>query len=207
MSEGIQLHANRHEWQLFGSFTYRNVATMPASVRYPLIFQFLRQTEDILQVPFKQLEFLIREELGEKTNRLHWHALFSGITPERVNPTTCFALMNLWEKCGGGMARIHVFNTRLSGVEYVLKGLGDVTAASIYELGKFKEQDTLRLIPALALLRQWSWAIEPDRRHRKARDMRRHPRRDRKAHRSRKNNAATKPWSPAHPADDVRIYV
>lgn len=201
----LLLHARRHHWQFFSSFTYKNTRTMGGSVRYKMQFQLMREVCHSLDYPFAKLEFLIREELGEATERLHWHCLFSGLPPSTENKSTCFLMMNTWEKIGGGMARVHVFNPRLSGADYVLKGLEKANAANSYELSKFNESGTLKLIPAHRLLRQWGEWLETNRRHRKARDMRRASRRD-PVNRGSAGNGYEMPQGFPHPADEVRLY-
>jgi hypothetical protein len=58
-----------------------------------------------------------------------------------ANLTTCFWLMDRWEKFGGGMARIHVFDSRLNAGSYILKRNGfRLTAVDLgdaYESAKF----------------------------------------------------------------------
>jgi hypothetical protein len=58
-----------------------------------------------------------------------------------VNQTTCFWLRDKWEKLGGGMARIHVFNSRLDTGWYILKrcefSSNAVALGDAYESAKF----------------------------------------------------------------------
>jgi hypothetical protein len=49
--------------------------------------------------------------------------------------------MDQWEKIGGGMARVHEFDSRLNGVGYVLKCLGEAPdAGDVYESAKFGDR-------------------------------------------------------------------
>jgi hypothetical protein len=58
-----------------------------------------------------------------------------------VNLTTCFWLMDRWEKLGGCLARIHVFDSRLNAGSYILKQNGFSSSAvdlgDAYESAKF----------------------------------------------------------------------
>lgn len=117
--------------------------------------------------PTRQLKYIIREEFGEVTNRLHWHALVAGIPQSMVRPTTCMFLMGFWEGIGGGMARIRVYDAAQDGVSYCTKGLEGVkdghwsqAGANRYEVGKFgsSKDDSLMLIPSRTLLAEWKCA-------------------------------------------------
>lgn len=129
-------------------------------------FQWMRrlaamdQGERKGQAALRNLQFVIREEFGEHTNRLHWHALVSGLKPSLVRPTTCLFMMGYWEGIGGGMARVRVYDAAQDGASYLTKGLegkGDWTTsgANAYEVGKFNGDQTLMLIPSTALLAEW----------------------------------------------------
>ncbi len=201
----LLLHARRHQWQFFAGFSFANEQSMAESVRGPMQFEFMRRCCAKWHFPIKKFEFLIREELGEKTERLHWHALFSGLPPSLVNRSSCFVMIKTWENMGGGHSRVRVFDERLPGSDYVLKGLEGSQAANAYELSKFNESGTLKLIPAHRLIRQWVKWFEPDRRLRKARDMRTTSRRDLKT--GRNGAAYALPDFGVHPADQIRLYV
>lgn len=79
----------------------------------------------------------LRQEAGEATGRKHFHFLFGGLPRKAITEATCFALMAQWEKLGGGMARVRVFNRALNGVGYVTKCLGASVGADVYEMNKF----------------------------------------------------------------------
>ena len=53
-----------------------------------------------------------------------------------MNLSTCFFLMAAWEKIGGGMARVRLYDQAQDGLEYVTKCLGGGDA---YETSKFAE--------------------------------------------------------------------
>ena len=81
----------------------------------------------------------LRHETGEITGRDHYHCLLSVVGSEWVQLTTCFYLMNHWDKvlrCGH--ARVRVFQPALGGVAYTCKDLADSLAGKDrYEFEKF----------------------------------------------------------------------
>ena len=74
------------------------------------------------------------------THRNHFHALITVLPTSAVSEATCFSWMKIWEGLQGGIARVRVYDSSLSGVEYVLKGVDEAyfaSGANWYELGKF----------------------------------------------------------------------
>jgi hypothetical protein len=74
-----------------------------------------------------------------------FHALrttFGTLLTRAVSPTTCFWLQDKWEKLGGGMARIHVFDSRLNAGSYILKrsGFSESVGGDVYESAKFSSK-------------------------------------------------------------------
>jgi hypothetical protein len=214
MDSPLTFHARREPWQFFATLTFSGSPEPSGPARAKMLFTWLRKLARAYRLPWTGIFWLAREECGEIGGRVHFHVLVSGLPPRAVSKSSNFALKNLWESIpGGGIARVYVYDTRLSGVQYVMKGLEDGTgwqrnaAGVAYEVGKFSavEAKSEMLIPARALLRKWSRRVEPDRRHRKAREMRAHQR-DR-SHRG----SSDKTWEPArfpHPADNAgRVYV
>lgn len=87
---------------------------------------------------------LLRRENGEATGRYHYHALIAGLPAHVITKPTCFATMKLWERVGGGMARVTQYDPSLDGVDYILKNgeqaissLASRKAGDYYELTKF----------------------------------------------------------------------
>lgn len=159
-------------------------------LRYMASFGRKERKGDVL----RDLRFVLREEFGEETNRLHWHALVSGLKPSFVRSTTCLLSMGYWMGMGGGMTRIRVYDDAQDGSSYVTKGLEGVEwnteGANRYEVGKFNDDDTLMLIPSHALLADWkSMAFESGRLTRQAQDRRRTARCDRINHTPASNGA------------------
>jgi len=99
-------------------------------------FATARKLSANLGLYFPSLPWCLRQEDGELTSRRHFHVLLGGLRQKAVNPSTCFALMHGWEKAGGGMARVRLFDPSLNGVDYVSKCLG-MAGADSYESAKF----------------------------------------------------------------------
>ena len=109
------------EWQLFASLTFKS-AKLADGVRMKMFFALMRKQAENFGVHFKETIWCLRTEAGEATGRLHLHALIAGFPEHAVTTATCFSFMKIWEKLGGGMARVTVYSPSLDGVGYVLKG-------------------------------------------------------------------------------------
>ena len=108
--------------------------------RYRMFFALLRTQAGNFGIHFRNLIWCLRIERGETTGRKHFHALIAGLPPHSAHTKMCFAFKNLWEKLGGGMARVSVYSRSLAGADYILKGLEAVqsrVAGDFYELTKF----------------------------------------------------------------------
>jgi len=90
---------------------------------------------------FPYLLRCLRQEQGETLGRRHFHCLLAGAREALVNLTTCFWPIDKWETLGGGIARIHVFDSRLNAGSYILKRngfkLNAVDLGDAYESAKF----------------------------------------------------------------------
>ena len=86
----------------------------------------------------------LRHETGEITGREHYHCLLSVVGSEWVRLSTCFYLMDYWDKklrCGH--ARVRVFQPALGGVAYTCKDLAESLAGKDrYEFEKFFDSST-----------------------------------------------------------------
>jgi len=109
------------EWQLFSSFSFKS-EKMADAVRIKMFFALLREQADNFGIHFKELIWCLRRENGELTGRGHLHALIAGLPPHALTTATCFSFMRLWERHGGGWARVTQYSPLLDGVGYVLKG-------------------------------------------------------------------------------------
>lgn len=126
-------------WQFFCGFSFKSLKASEA-VWIKMYFAMLREQAGNFGVHFTDLMWAFRHELGESTGRPHFHALITGLPNSGVTPATCFAWMKIWEKHGGGMARVRVYDPALPGVGYILKGIDEAytnSGANWYELNKF----------------------------------------------------------------------
>lgn len=166
---GLLTHIQRTDWDLFVTCTYRNSRTMSEKIRRGMQFEFLRRLAEMgggrRKSSFSELLWVIREEFGEVTNRLHWHCLLSGLPKGIISENTCLFMMGFWEGIGGGMSRIRVYNAEADGASYITKGLEardwTTQGANGYEVGKFRNyqsEESLMLIPSASLTSQWKAA-------------------------------------------------
>jgi hypothetical protein len=124
-------------WQLFGSFTFKS-ERLTDRVRDGMWRGFVREVENVARVPERYLLWCCRQERGEVGKRLHFHSLIGGLPSGRIHKGTCFQVMRIWERLGGGWARVRVFSSDTESPDqalgYSLKGLkGD----DFYESDKF----------------------------------------------------------------------
>ena len=122
-------------WQFFGTLTFRQ-ERLPDRVRNSMFNAALRQLAGELHLHFPRLPWCRREETGEHLGRRHYHFLLTGLPSRTVNISTCFFLMHAWEKIGGGMARVRLYDQRQDGLAYLTKCL---SGADTYETSKFAE--------------------------------------------------------------------
>jgi hypothetical protein len=126
-------------WQFFCTFTFKSLKVSEA-VWLKMYFAMMREQADNFGVHFLKILWVLRKEKGELTARPHFHALIAGLPTSAVTPATCFSYMKIWERLGGGQARVRVYDSTLTGVGYVLKGVDEAftnAGANWYELGKF----------------------------------------------------------------------
>ncbi len=126
-------------WQFFCTFTFKTLNVSEA-VWLKMYFALMRKQADNFGVHFTKILWVLRKEKGEITQRPHFHALIAGLPASAVTPATCFSFMKIWESLRGGQARVRVYDSTLTGVEYVLKGVDEAyvnAGANWYELGKF----------------------------------------------------------------------
>jgi len=143
----------RVRWQLFCTFTFKG-EKVPVSARATLFFSLVRETASNFGVHFSQLVWCLRLESGEASGRLHLHALIAGLPAYGISARTCLSMMSRWERLGGGIARVRVYDAALHGASYIVKGLEQtlligtadkVNGANLYEFGKFGQADKVTL--------------------------------------------------------------
>jgi len=129
------------DWQYFCTFSFKSEKHC---ARFgPQMFVALVRTQAwSFSVHFKKVLWCIRRERGDTTGRLHLHAVIAGLPPS-AGPRNCLALMSQWERLGGGIARVSMYNSSLDGLDYILKGSGLTEsrakrwACDYHELTKF----------------------------------------------------------------------
>jgi hypothetical protein len=122
-------------WQFFGTLTFKQ-ERLPDRVRNSMFNATLRQLAGEQHLHFPRLPWCRREETGEHLGRRHYHFLLTGLPSRTVNLSSCFFLMHAWEKIGGGMARVRLYDQRQDGLAYLTKCL---SGADAYETSKFAE--------------------------------------------------------------------
>jgi len=134
-------------WQLFGTLTFRT--PIPSrSCRFSLVeAHFQRVAKSVGREPHLMLTAL-RDEKGEINGRPHFHYLLGGCPS--VNNLHSFAakVESDWRRETGCIASVRPYDNRQSGVAYCFKCLGypsDLSGANLYETGKFRGADEVRL--------------------------------------------------------------
>jgi hypothetical protein len=96
------------------------------------------RTEVQLALPFSKILWCLRRERGESTFRWHQHAVIAGLPPS-AGERNCLALMSQWERLGGGIARVSVYNSSLDRLDYILKGSGLTESTATRWAGDYHE--------------------------------------------------------------------
>jgi len=109
------------DWQFWVTLSFKSDAVSSEKLRQSLWFALLRDLAGWWRVDFKRLLWLRRAERGELSARLHWHALLGGLPDSAISRPTCFAIKNDWERLGGGMARVFVYDSARNALDYMLK--------------------------------------------------------------------------------------
>lgn len=163
----------RETWELFCTLTFKkpeHYESVEATKK--LLGDYLTRLAEKLRVPNTGWIWILRIERGGLTGRLHWHLLIGGIGPKLATRSAAYIAAAIWQRqMGIGIADARVFNSARDGVGYCMKGL-NFEDANRYEAGKFAETDYTALFPAPLLVAKWRSESEPNRRRRRARDMR-----------------------------------
>jgi hypothetical protein len=128
-------------WQYFCSFSFRSEKHC-ARFGPQMFVALIRIQARSFRVHFSKILWCLRREPGESTGRWHLHAVIAGLPPS-AGARNCLALMSQWERLGGGMAQVSVYDSSLDGLDYILKGSGLTEskatrwASDYHELSKF----------------------------------------------------------------------
>jgi len=125
---------SRVEWQFWCTLTFKR--QLPNYVHGSMFLAWMRGLERLTRVQRKRLLWVCRRELGELGSRLHLHVLVGGVPDWVVTAEYCFHLMRMWERLGGGFARVYVYEPGLSAVAYTLDSI-ELDGAQLYECRKF----------------------------------------------------------------------
>jgi len=112
------------DWQFWCTFTFKADAVSSEKLRQSLWFALMRDWAGWYRVDFNRLLWMRRAEEGESTARLHWHALVAGLPNEAKSRATCFSVKNDWERLGGGLARVYLYEGSRNALSYMLKQPG-----------------------------------------------------------------------------------
>jgi len=141
MVSAILYTLQRCDWQFFGTLTFRS-GKVPQLSRL-LMWSCLRSSVcNWFKVRPQVLGWVLRQESGEITGRLHFHFLLCGLPSSAVNLSSCVAMGKQWERVGGGIARVRLYDSAAVGSpegagEYLCKCLGTDVGANLYETSKF----------------------------------------------------------------------
>ena len=129
MSQGLINACDGVEWQYFVTLTFGSSFSQKKTPnKIHRLHTWLRQVvaHHTDSRTLDDVRFLVREEHGEQGGRFHYHILIADL--QAPTPTHCHAMAWVWrEKMKVGYAVIRPYNSALSGVGYVLKGLSPST--------------------------------------------------------------------------------
>lgn len=140
----------KEEWDVFCTFTF-NGEPPPYSIQKRCIFELTRRVaKQVYKVksPLWDMRFGIRFELGEKTLRPHWHAIFAGYKSSVTSSKTtkAYQVKHIWEnqvsdtkkaKSNVGHACVRAYDSSKPGAAYICKEA--LSARDFYELKKFRD--------------------------------------------------------------------
>jgi len=131
------------DWQFWITLTFKSEGSTE-KLRQSLWFALLRDVAGWWRVDFRRLLWIRRSELGEMTERLHFHALLAGLPDAAVCRPTCFAIKNDWERLGGGMARVFVYAKDRNALAYMFpEDFVAMQSAAQYEASKFGKHSSV----------------------------------------------------------------
>ncbi len=139
-SDNFAWTLGRIRWDVFGTLTLKGKVPRPQVARR-MAWRHLNEAAKLSGQQYPQLLIALREELGEKTGRFHFHYLLGG-TASRNIKTLCHQLEYSWKGQTGAMAKIRPFDDSQAGVAYITKCL---SGADVYEMKKFVSADQVTL--------------------------------------------------------------
>lgn len=142
MESVVHTLARCRDWKVFATLTWSKAQPPTSAGQRKLLFAHHYRMARTLRIPFRRLLWVVRQELGEKFNRPHYHVLY-GWRGEKATVGLCFTANSLWQATHAdcGFARHFVYDAGQDAVGYITKVLSgsarDTVSASNYEAGKF----------------------------------------------------------------------
>jgi hypothetical protein len=145
----------RENWQLFATLTFNEKSVSKARKLTPF-FTWVREVARVKRVHYKSIVWALRLELGESTQRPHYHVLIAGLPANEVSRPTCGVLENLWRGLGfGKVVDVRLWDGR-DAVSYIADGLPDLNAgANSYEVGKYGGKGVERFEVSHSFTERW----------------------------------------------------
>jgi len=140
-ADALLLSRYRH-WRVFGGGSWSSPVVPNRAHQLKVLHGFLYQVARLAQIPFRRLVWATRFELGETTQREHYHWLI-GSQDWLPSLSNMFQLNELWDSFpAAGFSRNFRYDQRLNGIEYVSWCLSETASgrglgADFYESSKF----------------------------------------------------------------------
>jgi len=119
----------RIEWQVFVTLTFRGRVPRPCW-RERLLRSWLSSVAKLAQVPFDRLDWVVRDEMGERFQRPHFHVLIGRIPSSKLSPALLYQAKFAWKEVG--FSDFRMWLEGLGALEYVGEDGGNC-----YEANKF----------------------------------------------------------------------
>jgi len=123
------------------TLTFAGRVPRPA-IAFGHAWRHFRQASELSDRPYSQLLIALRQELGEKNGRFHFHYLLGG-TETRNAITLSHKLERSWKiQTGAQQVEVRPYDDSQAGVQYITKCL---SGADVYEMDKFISADSVTL--------------------------------------------------------------
>lgn len=119
----------RVQWQVFVTLTFRGRVPCPDR-RARWLRAWLSGVARRAQVPFCRLDWVVRDEAGEKFGRPHFHVLIGRIPSLLLSPALLFRLKADWRRVG--FSDLRMWHEGLDALSYMSEDGGNC-----YEASKF----------------------------------------------------------------------
>ena len=130
------------DWQLFGTLTFKK--TGPKPKMWGCAWLHFQRLARITGTEYSALRIALRYELGEQTERPHFHYLLGGLAVKN-HVSASYVARREWGARVGSFATIRAYDSAQAGASYICKCLG----ANAYERSKFDSADEVCLSDAV----------------------------------------------------------